>query len=267
MRVMQEQMDPGRLCLPMRSALMYLSCLLAGSCATAPSAEVKEPRPPSALPSAPVPLDPDVDDPCHEHDDPWVQIPNVDAVCKEDGQFWPGSCVARIDVLVHNCSHADVSVAGMTLQMDGDAQIHWEYEDELVAPGQTWSPEGVVVPPSGQFTMQIHLLLDGQQSDTLEVDFQVTNTTMDDARQACQDCSGDWGPHGMLGTVGCLCRTTDAGTPCDDGNDCEGQCISVDGQFVCSEFFTVFGCHSYLPPGWSEEPHPELVKAPHVCVD
>ena len=96
---------------------------------------------------------------------------------------------------------------------------------------------------------------------------EILNTIQAKAEAECTECNGDFGPHGMMGRVSCLCRMQDAGTPCDDGKDCEGDCISGDDGFVCSEFETVFGCHSYLPDGWSETPHPTPVAVPTVCVD
>jgi hypothetical protein len=99
----------------------------------------------------------------------------------------------------------------------------------------------------------------------------VENPARDQAIAACRECNGDWGNHGMFGIEGCVCRTSDGGTPCDDGADCKGQCIERAPQsgFRCSEFTTEFGCYSYLPEGWSKQRHRKGVGVvpPRVCVD
>jgi hypothetical protein len=79
---------------------------------------------------------------------------------------------------------------------------------------------------------------------------------------ACQQCSGSWGPHGMLGIVGCLCGTPDGGRPCSSPHDCASECLVMDADAeklvprcpvlgaklpgVCAYAYVVFGCHAYV---------------------
>jgi hypothetical protein len=196
-----------------------------------------------------------------------VEVPDAQAVCQEDDSFRPGSCATSLEVLVHNCGVMDISVLGMKLHLKNKVMLEWTTDDVVIPPGETWTRDGMSGPDAGEYSMEVHLML-GESADAWEwVDFKVINAQMSAAMQACDDCNGQWGPHGISGTVGCLCRTGDAGTACDDGKDCEGKCISTDGQFECSEFFSVFGCHSYLPYGWSEETHESPTNAPFICVD
>lgn len=90
-------------------------------------------------------------------------------------------------------------------------------------------------------------------------------------QEACLRCNGAWGPHGITGQVGCLCRTSDGGRPCTKASECEARCLIPwdaalrlrEAQWpvnqsppvdlgvppgACAEFRTSFGCH-----GWLEE--------------
>ena len=99
----------------------------------------------------------------------------------------------------------------------------------------------------------------------------------------CRACSGEWGLHGLAQTVSCLCRTRDAGKPCKDGLDCEGECEVLEGKVEvtdrgppargyflgrCSDLDHLFGCHKLLVDGTAnrgpvilDEPLPEM------CID
>ena len=53
-----------------------------------------------------------------------------------------------------------------------------------------------------------------------------------------------------------------------NGRDCLGMCVrSEQGGYRCSEFGAMFGCHNYLPDGWSLEEHPKPVRIPYICID
>ena len=47
--------------------------------------------------------------------------------------------------------------------------------------------------------------------------------TPDEAR-ACAQRGGEMRPVCMMGTIQCVVRYADAGQPCRDGDDCEGDC-------------------------------------------
>lgn len=107
-------------------------------------------------------------------------------------------------------------------------------------------------------------------------------------REACAACRGEWGVHGLAKIESCICRTTDAGKRCRDGNECEGKCLVNDqspefevtvagtganpprGFFVgrCSELVTVFGCNRYLEAGTLTRPPVPRDDLPvMLCVD
>jgi hypothetical protein len=196
-----------------------------------------------------------------------IEAPIADSVCEDPDRFWPGSCTVPIVITVRNCTGDAVQVSEIALAGDGWTMIQWTLEAGAgPAPGETWTFSRTTALPDG--TYQIHVSADnGSPLQTDWVELVVTNTTLEKAEAACTACSGVFGAHGMMGIVGCLCGTADAGRPCDDGDDCEGECISTDTGFACSDHVTVFGCHSYLPPGWSALPHPAPVKIPYKCVD
>jgi hypothetical protein len=88
-------------------------------------------------------------------------------------------------------------------------------------------------------------------------------------------CRGQWGRHGLARVESCLCRTTDSGTTCQNGSDCQGECIVDEaagdsplqpGGLVgrCSEFVKIFGCWRRIPKGAAISAG-EL--PPKVCVD
>ncbi len=78
----------------------------------------------------------------------------------------------------------------------------------------------------------------------------------------CKRCNGDWGPHGLVGVTGCLCRTPDANKPCESPHDCVAECLvdrkqardAEDGcphpighyHGHCAAQYTTFGCHGYI---------------------
>ena len=78
----------------------------------------------------------------------------------------------------------------------------------------------------------------------------------------CKKCNGSWGPHGMVGVVGCLCATPDGGRACSSPRDCASECIvaDVDAQQLvprcpilgaklpgtCANDYVMFGCHAYI---------------------
>jgi hypothetical protein len=88
-----------------------------------------------------------------------------------------------------------------------------------------------------------------------------------EALRECEKCNGKWGKHGLARVESCLCRTADFGKSCQDGDDCQGKCLVTDSEFKCSEFVTVFGCHAYLPKGWSKKSDKEKKTIPTICVD
>jgi hypothetical protein len=101
------------------------------------------------------------------------------------------------------------------------------------------------------------------QSRSQSSTFSTSAEVLRRAEAECAACNGEYGPHGMRRIPSCVCRTSDAGRPCD-GGDCEGQCLldeqpKCDGVPCrvapvglvgrCSEFRTVFGCRTRLTKG------------------
>ena len=257
-----------------RRRLAHLAALLLMGCAPSPPPAVSAPPPspaappPAASPPAPPPLvAPSPAKAACRDGTIVVEAPPTDTVCADPNRFWAGSCEVPFEVRFHNCTASPLEIAEVTLAADGSTRIQWSFDPGTgPGPGEVWTFARSILLPAGTYELRATFASAGAPAAEA-VDLVVTSTTLDAAKAACVACSGDFGGHGMLGTVGCLCRTVDAGQPCDDGNDCEGKCISRDGGFQCSEHVTVFGCHAYLPRGWSEQPHPKRTRIPSICVD
>ncbi len=104
-----------------------------------------------------------------------------------------------------------------------------------------------------------------------------------DTETACRACGGSWGRHGIVGAVGCICGTTDAGKACKSPLDCESECLIDDPDVYrevrcgpsgcngpepvghCAPLVVNFGCHSRI----AEMPHAGgVVREVHtICLD
>ncbi len=191
--------------------------------------------------------------------------PDTDAVCEEATKFWPGSCQVPLRFVVCNGSSSPIEPRSLRLG-DGHPLIEWTFDQRTVAPGESFTHryDGWVRP--GTYELVLSYEAQGTSRERRER-LRVTNTARAAAEQACRACNGRFGARGMLSIEVCSCRTNDAGKPCDDGNDCEGKCVGRDGAFTCSEFEAVFGCHGYLPDGWSKGSSSEARRVPYVCTD
>lgn len=102
--------------------------------------------------------------------------------------------------------------------------------------------------------------------------------------EECKRCNGDWGQHGIVQQESCLCRTSDQGKECRDGDECQGQCLLSDpaqeevvdqgpprrGYFVgrCSEFVQTFGCYALVLRGARRQGPVPLDEPPaQICAD
>lgn len=102
----------------------------------------------------------------------------------------------------------------------------------------------------------------------------ITNKAMLQAKAACDKCQGTWGRYGTNKYEQCNCKTTDAGKACQDGDECQGQCIfqryDEEGreEGSCSETVRLTGCVPIVEKGQSKYPPPavRLRKRP-VCFD
>jgi len=192
--------------------------------------------------------------------------PPADAVCESDTSFWPFSCQTMMHLTVRNCLTVTIEVQQIDMVLKGEKRIQWNFDDRTIEPGDIWEFE-----QSSYTTGQHELVLSyhAGEGETLveRTTVEITNSVLEAARRECEECNGDFAGHGIMGIVSCLCRMEDFGRPCNDGEDCEGKCVGNETGFRCSEFRTVFGCHNYLPDGWSKQNHTPPVFIPHICVD
>ena len=83
-------------------------------------------------------------------------------------------------------------------------------------------------------------------------------------KEKCLSLNSQWGSFGLFPQEECNVRTIDSGETCDDGVDCEGDCIavltseqwesvsrgealSIEGK--CSQWALNIGCHPFVEGG------------------
>ena len=205
-------------------------------------------------------------------------------------------CSGQLPIAVRGCRARPLAVREMRLYEAGSNR-GTEYTFDPLRPlgaGEVFVHR-VPVRQAQRYDIEVDLIeLDGTPLAPLALSAEVRNPALAAARDRCRECDGEWGRHGLLQLEGCRCRAADAGEECRDGRDCEGLCLyerfevtqperplscvgeSCSYAFAmgvpvgrCSEFVTMFGCHSYLPDGIAERgPFPaRSYRASHVCVD
>ena len=194
---------------------------------------------------------------------------HLSLTCKDGFRECSGTAVLE----VRNCIPRTFGIGGIQLRPAPWTHPVFGPSDTIrLEPGDTWQHE-LTLAETGTYEVGLNPIViydaEGPDIEPRQVTLTVDNPAREQAEAACRECNGDWGRHGMLGLEGCNCRNADAGTPCDDGSDCEGSCIQdpSGSGFVCSEFQTLWGCHTYLPDGWSKERHPKNTLLPSRCID
>jgi hypothetical protein len=78
--------------------------------------------------------------------------------------------------------------------------------------------------------------------------------------EACISAGGSWRSAGMLGSMMCHFRPTDAGKACTDSTECESRCVTaslVDYQArtrgICDDSFLPYGCQQRVHNGKAGE--------------
>lgn len=199
-----------------------------------------------------------------------VSVSPLDLVCKHRDRFSSGSCQGRAPIVLTNCGPKALTVDHITQReirvAPYTAVTVFRIDKPSLEPGEQ---RKVVSSHLRAARYRITVQLQGVAA-TPTATLLVRNPTVAAARERCRACKGDFGGHGMSGIISCLCRMPDADKPCSDGDQCQGKCISTPKGFRCSKHRTVFGCHGYLPRGWSRKPKPKHGlgrRIPSICVD
>lgn len=199
-----------------------------------------------------------------------VSVSPLDLVCKHRGRFSSGSCQGRAPIVLTNCGPKALTVDHITQReirvAPYTAVTVFRIDRPSIEPGEQ---RKVVSSHMRAARYRITVQLQGVAA-TPTASLLVRNPTLAAARARCRACKGDFGGHGMSGIVSCLCLLPDADKPCSDGDQCQGKCVSTPKGFRCSKHRTVFGCHGYLPRGWSRRPKPKRGlrrRIPSICVD
>jgi hypothetical protein len=108
------------------------------------------------------------------------------------------------------------------------------------------------------------------------------------AEEACRQCNGQWGPHGIAQKPSCYCRTLDGGKPCNTSDECEGRCeLAYELSFRfdvcqpngcdagnsslqrptghCAKYHETFGCHAWIEQ--ENSPNGPRWRVRRLCVD
>jgi hypothetical protein len=250
---------------------------------TAPEPTAPEPTAPAptAAPSLPAPATtqpasaPARPAACSTATGPVLLAPALDLACKHPDRFSPGSCQGETTITLLNCGRAPITLEriilrelgrkpGMTITYDGSQH------GGQIAPGSAWTHTYQDM-RARRFTVVAQLSAPAVAPPPATL--VVRNPMLEAARTRCKaaPCNGDFVTRGMLQILACSCRMPDAGKPCTDGDQCHGKCISTPKQgYRCSRYKTVFGCHNYLPRGWSRQKPPAKGlrrRVPSICVD
>jgi hypothetical protein len=208
--------------------------------------------------------------------------PPAHAVCENKRRFWSGSCQVELKMTVRNCLTVPIEVRQIQLLTGEDWLVRWVFKKgQLISPGDVWEFERTIS-RTGKHELVLSYIADAAELVVVKTVVEATNNVLEAARKKCKECNGSFTKHGMMGILSCRCRMDDVGRPCKDGRDCQGKCVAGDNGFACSKFRTVFGCHSYLPDGWSKRKLARPVRnresvgearrylplrIPHKCVD
>lgn len=201
----------------------------------------------------------------------------AELVCDE----YRDHCKATLPITFLNCRAESITIQSELPELAFDQP--WISTTgtfpHVIGPGASWTIEASAC---GEGTTHASFMVGASvMAGTLEsAAVHITNPARDRDLAACTACNGDWGIQGMIQTIdacpgsdpgdSCVCRATDAGTACDDSDDCQGWCEAE--QFVveyeagspaidyghwtghCSEFTSQRSCASPIPHGASHEP-------------
>ncbi len=176
-----------------------------------------------------------------------LQIPDVDLACSE--RF----CAAPLVIRVHNGGSTPVQVERARVRDPaGGGAVFLEWDERGLL-----GPDGELVrrvSTRGEGVSEVDVVLrDGPLRVRLTCTVHVKNSVMAAARASCKACNGTFGPQGILGRLGCNCRTHDGGKPCWGGSECEAGCLASPtrpgspGQ--CAASTSHFGCHTWVNDG------------------
>jgi hypothetical protein len=233
---------------------------------------------------------------------PWVMLlfaapemvelqvsPSVDLTCDERRV-----CQAMVVVTVRNptaeaATLHSIEARGETLL----ALKSVEPPGVTLAPGASWSTT-LPLSRAGQWWLSLDVSLGEREwKNAPRAKVVVRDRVVERERAECRACRGDWGPHGLVGLEGCICRAKDAGKVCRDGRDCEGECVFQRAEVVrkerrqcnaqgvctvspalgravgkCSEKIGDFGCASLIDVGASDLPPQSLpLQRSQICRD
>jgi hypothetical protein len=182
-------------------------------------------------------------------------------------------CSGRATLMAQNCVPRAFGIGGIYLRPTPRfGALPGPKHTVRMEPGDVWSYE-LELDEVGVYEVSLNPIMlyehEGPSISPRDVTLTVTNPAREQAEAECRDCNGVWGPQGIRQLEGCNCRTSDGGTPCDDGSDCEAECIEREEGtgFRCSEFALLWGCYWYLPEGWSKTRHRKNMTNHYVCAD
>ena len=173
------------------------------------------------------------------------------------------NCEGEIPVRAKNCSQDFMEVVQLEMYESDRRSFSIDFKPAtVVPPGGVWQ-ETIPWTTVGDVEAVVYFRPTGQRDsspDSARGKLVVSNPALDTAKQACQKCSGIWGPFGPGKTQACNCKTRDAGKTCRDGNDCQGFCLfqhyDAEGHEFgkCSDSDKLSGCFELIDKGASKRP-------------
>jgi hypothetical protein len=206
-----------------------------------------------------------------------VEVDDLDLACARGHS----ECAGSLSPAVVNDGDEPVVVQRIAIRY-ADSEIVTELTppsgEERLAPGARWERAFEVRLPGEHEVRAAVVTADGFRVETSVRTARVRNPALEAARAECDACAGVWGTWGIAQSEGCICRTSDAGRACRDGEECEGLCLFERFEEVspgmgvpvgrCSEMRVMFGCHPVIRAGASSDPPVSRPwRAPTICID
>lgn len=213
------------------------------------------------------------------------------------------NCDGELEITLINCGEDSVELMQLEVKkgpatpgkFQGKTTFNFNPEESVIPAGRQRVFRNSAIYRDGKYTIKANYLIVNRKLmlQLPPIHIREIFPLRDAAMAKCRACKGDWGGHGIMGIVGCNCRTKDAGRTCRDGVECEGVCLldhaeqvtepptappttpSVEPKVIhgrpvgkCSEFQEKYGCYTIIPEGESLKP-PKILPlgGSFICVD
>lgn len=170
-------------------------------------------------------------------------------------------CETDIPLKAQNCTGGFLEFTKLEMYEHDRRSMVLEFSPAaIVPPGASWKEQVPWTTP-GDVEAVVYFRPSGTtDTDAARAQVKVINKGLDEAKKACDRCSGTWGKYGINQNEGCNCKSPDAGKLCHDGDECKGECLffQYDGSGrevgKCSDYQRLSGCLEIVAKGASKLP-------------